>query len=167
MEFLKRAFPFKDEGKKALSGYAFKFNERATGGFGTESFSGNLKVDFNPDGVFLLRDHDPKRILGRKGAGFEIETDEAGLRFSLEKFPETELGKETRELIKDKILNGASVGFSVKDKTIENRVTIFTSIQVHEISIVPWPYYKSSELKARMTKLPGVPKRHLPPSFYM
>lgn len=147
---LKRNFVFHRQAGQddALSGYAFKYSETADGFFGKERFSPDLKVELNKN-VFLFRDHNPERILGKVGQNMEIKTDKTGLYFRVSPLPNTELAKETRELVSKGILSGASVGFSVITDRTEDKVNVFEKIKLYEISLTPRPYYQSSEVAAR------------------
>ena len=163
---LKRSFILRmepdDKNDSAMRGYAFKYNEVADGYYGKERFSEDLEV-IEDKRVFMLRDHDPSKMLGRSGVNLEIKTDDQGLMFDLKNLPDTELAKETRELIKKGILDGASVGFMPEKERDENGMKVFESIKLYEISIVGRPYYDSSEVESRHNKINSKIK---PPVFY-
>ena len=148
---IKRSFELKADSDKesALRGCAFRFSEVADGFFGKEKFSEDLEVKMADSGVFLLRDHDHGKLLGREGVNLKVKTEKSGLYFELKSWPDTELAKETRELVKDKILNGASVGFRAEKETIENEIRVFNKIMLYEISLVSRAYYQSSKVEAR------------------
>lgn len=160
---LKRSFVFRSEEGDALAGYAFRFSEVADGFYGKERFSPGLEVDF-AEPCLLLRDHNPERLLARQGQNFKIKTDKEGLYFSAT-LPQTALATETKTLIKDKILNGASVGFESVQERMDNKVKVFEKIKLYEISLVPRPYYSSSEVSARQNKT--LKHRVLPPELYL
>lgn len=147
---LKRSFNFTraDDKKSALSGYAFKYSEIADGWFGKERFDPKLRVQFN-ERCFLFRDHNPERLLARLGKNLEMKADDTGLFFRVTKLPDTDLAKDTMTLIKDEILSGASVGFRSVTERMENEIRVFEEIEVYEVSLVPRPYYQSSEVAAR------------------
>ena len=160
---LKRSFVFKSEEGDNLAGYAFRFSETADGFFGKERFSPDLQVEY-ADPCLLLRDHNPERLLARQGQNFQIRTDKEGLYFSAT-LPQTDLAKETQTLIKSKILNGASVGFEPITERTDDQVNVFEKIKLYEISLVPRPYYSSSEVAARHNKT--LKHRVLPPELYL
>lgn len=145
---IKRSFEFKQAGSDELSGYAFKFSETADGFFGKERFDPNLKVKFN-DRCFLFRDHNPERLLGKLNKNLEMKTDDTGLYFRVSKLPETDLAKDTMTLVENEILTGVSVGFKSLSERQDQNVRVFEEIEVFEISLVPRPYYSSSEVAAR------------------
>ena len=87
------------ESEQSLSGYVFQFAEEIKYMGQRERFSPELKLELNPAGVFLFRDHNPERVLGREGENVSFELDSQGLKFSAQ-FIDTPLWKETRELIK-------------------------------------------------------------------
>ena len=162
---LKRSFVFHRQAGQddALSGYAFKYSETADGFFGKERFSPDLQVELNKD-VFLFRDHDSSRLLGKVGQNMEIKTDKTGLYFRVSPLPDTELAKETKELVSKGILGGASVGFGVISERTEDKVNVFEKIKLYEISLTPRPYYQSSEVEARNDNLKAKLK---PPELYL
>ena len=164
MELLKRNFTFHRQAGQddALSGYAFKYSETADGFFGKEKFSENLQVEFNKD-VFLFRDHSPQRLLGKVGKNMTVKTDDQGLYFCVSPLPDTPLAKETKTLVKDGLLTGASVGFSVLSERTEDKVNIFEKIKLYEISLTPQPYYQSSQIEARANKVKNIK----PPELYL
>lgn len=164
MDLLKRSFPLaiRESDENTLSGYAFKFSETADGFLGKERFAKALSVEFATD-CFLMRDHDPRRLLGRLGQNLSINTDSEGLKFNLEKLPDTELARETKTLVKSKILTGASVGFQPLDEKREDGVTVYTKIKLYEISLVPRPYFESSQVRENKT----LKYKALPPELYL
>ena len=166
MKILKRSYKLRvKEGEdNSLTGYAFRFNETADGWYGKERFSPELEVELDPE-CFLLRDHSTERLLGRVGKNMEVKTDSEGLFFKVSPLPDTALAKETKTLIKDGLLSGASVAFSVVTDRTEDKVTVFEKIKLYEISLVPRPYYKSSEIEARQN--PTLKNRILPPELYL
>ena len=112
----------------------------------------------------LLRDHDSSQVLARVGANMTVKTDAEGLYFSVSKLPDTQLARETKELVKTGVLSGASVGFQVITERTENKVNVFEHIKLYEISLVVYPYYESSEVEARNKKIDFKPK---PPELYL
>ena len=161
---LKRSFTLHIKSAGELSGYAFKYSETASGFYGEERFSPSLKVEY-AEPCLLLRDHNPERLLARKGQNLSIKTDESGLYFEVSKLPETLLAKETKTLIKDQVLTGASVGFMPTKERKDGKVNVFENIRLYEISIVPSPYYTSSKVDARHN--PTLKHRLLPPELYL
>ena len=122
-KILKRSFEIKKRkvGDNSIEGYAFGFDSESENGFfGIEKFSRDLKIDFDKK-VFLLRDHDSSKPLGKLDKNMELSLDEYGLFFKVSPLPNTQLARDTRELIKSGILTGASVGFSADKRKIRAR----------------------------------------------
>ena len=113
-----------------------------------ERFSPDLKVDMNTRGTFLFRDHNPERVLARAPDTLRFKTDKEGLLFEAD-YLDTELWKETRELVNRGVLNGASVGFSSSKEHMDKDTLVYERIKLYEVSLVTWPAYESSEVKAR------------------
>ena len=152
----KRAFEAKLEVRSApggpeLFGRVFGFAETPDGHFGKERFSPDCKISYG-DKVFLLRDHDQTKILARRGRNLKIEKDSEGVNFTVSRLPDTSLAKETKTLIKEGLLDGASVGFVENESHMERDTKVFTDIKIHEVSLVPTPYYESSRVEARAKK---------------
>ena len=165
MELLKRSFKFHKRGEgPGIKGYAFRFNEVADYMGQLERFSPQLKVDFNPTGTFFFRDHNPGRVLARIPKTLSVKTDSEGLLFEANAL-DTELWRETRELVTNGVLNGASVGFQAIKERMDKKVIIYERIKLFEISLVTWPAYSSSEVSSRGNKT--LKNRILPPELYL
>lgn len=137
-----RSEPEKDQ---ALSGYAFRFDEIAEV-YGGERMDPEMEIHIDPD-TFLLRGHDPDKILGKVGKNLSFENKEDGLFFRVSKMPDTELGRETSELIKMGILDGVSIGFMEnRSRTDEDGINVMEDIKIMEISLVSRPAYESGRL---------------------
>ena len=129
------------------------------------SFQPELKVKEGPFGTFLLRAHDDRLILGKSGENLTFETTSEGLKFMSKKI-DTELWRETRELIKQKILRGVSVGFRSLKEELQGKVLIYKEIALHEISLLIAPAYESSSLAARQRKNKTLKNKDLPPECF-
>lgn len=141
-----------------LEGYGFLFNETTEdGAFGKERFSPDVKIDY-PKKCFLLRDHDRSKVLARRGKNLSIEKDKDGLFFAVSNLPETQLAKETKELIKKGIIQDVSIGFLDVDSEVKDDVRTYRHIELHELSILPWGYFDSAQVTARIKE-----KIYLPP----
>lgn len=161
----KRAFETKLEVRSAaggpeLFGRVFGFSETPEGHFGKERFAPDCKISYGKK-VFLLRDHDQTKILARRGKNLSFKRDNEGVSFEVSRLPDTPLAKETKTLIKEGLLDGASVGFFEQDSRMERDTKVFTDIKIQEVSLVPNPYYESSSVEARAMK----EKQPLPPEL--
>ena len=146
---LKRHFKFHKRGDSpGIHGYAFRFSEVVDYMGQLERFSPSLKVDLNTSGTFLFRDHNPERVLARAPDTLRFETDTEGLLFEAD-YLDTELWRETRELVAKGVLNGASVGFSSTKERMDKDTLVYEKIKLYEVSLVTWPAYSSSEVNAR------------------
>ena len=72
--------------------------------------------------------------------------------FSVDNLPNTPLAQETRELIKEDIINDVSIGFIDLKSTVKDDVRTFKHIELHEISILPWGYHEGGQVEARAKK---------------
>lgn len=142
----------RDKDGPVLSGYGFSFSEITDDGcYGRERFDPAVKIDY-PKKCFLLRDHDRSKVLARKGKNLKIEKDKEGLFFSVDKLPETALASETRELIKQGIIEDVSVGFVDKDSELKDGIRTYKHIELHEVSVLPYGYFESGQVSARDAK---------------
>ena len=147
----------------ALSGYGFQFSEVTEDGcYGKEQFSPDVKIDF-PSKCFLLRDHDRSKVLARRGKNLSIDKNSKGLFFECSKLPDTPLAKETRELIRQGIVEDVSVGFADLDSEIKDGVRTYNHIKLFEISVLPYGYFESGQVEARESK----EKPPLPPELIL
>ena len=166
-ELIKRFIPQKVEIRKkedgtesrTIEGYAVVFNE----------WSENLgwfieKVDSRSlDGVDLTNviatvNHNFDKPLARANKGtLQLSVDEIGLRFSLEA-PNTTVGNDTLEDIRNGNLDGCSFMFSVKEESWEwkdgtkdnpDRRTILQIEELIELGPVTMPAYSATSVSAR------------------
>lgn len=83
----------------------------------------------------MLRDHDHKQVCG---AWLEIREDEKGLWVKGQLALNTQLGRETYELLKMGALDSLSIGYIVKKERYDSRTNInyLEEIDIREISVV-------------------------------
>lgn len=134
-----------DEGM-TFEGYASVFNSRSEnlGGF-TEfvapgAFTRSLK---SRNDVKLLWNHDAGQVLGSTRAKSMTLTEDArGLKVSAT-LPNTQLGRDTAELIRTGIIDSMSFGFNVIKDTWNSEGTERTldAVRLFEVSIVAFPAY--------------------------
>ena len=144
--------PFLRSQGNCLTGFAFKFSEVAQVWGGDERMSENMSIRIDPDAL-LLRGHNPDKILGKVGKNLSFENDPEGLRFKVSKLPDTELGRETDQLIKEGLLDGVSIGFLANESRIEDGVTIQDDIKIIELSLVSRPAYDTGRIDTQRAKL--------------
>lgn len=141
-----------------FEGYAAVFNSRSQnlGGF-TEfvapgAFTRSLKAR---NDVKLLWNHDSGQVLGSTRAGSMTLTEDAkGLKV-IAKLPNTQLGRDTAELLRTGLVDSMSFGFNViKDKwnTAGDERTL-ESVRLFEVSVVAFPAYEATAGTATVRSL--------------
>lgn len=154
-----------------LAGYAALYNRPSDGlpfqeVLAPGAFRSTLaKVKAGDHDVLAFTEHDRRNVLGRVSAGnLKLEEDSRGLRFTLE-LPDTQLARDTRELVRRGILKGMSFSFSVvkdswsKAEGGRSRRTVH-DLLAFEISIVGTPAYPSTSVVASRF-LPGPATWHV------
>lgn len=103
--------------------------------------------------VLALSEHDHKSLLGRMSAGnLTLEEDRVGLRFTLT-LPDTQLGRDVRELVGRGILRGMSFSFGIirdewsKGDGQYRRRTVH-DLTMFEVSVVGSPAYPATSVAA-------------------
>jgi HK97 family phage prohead protease len=132
-----------------FEGYAAVFNSRSQnlGGF-TEfvapgAFTRSLKAR---NDVKLLWNHDSGAVLGSTRAGSMTLTEDAkGLKV-IAKLPNTQLGRDTAELLRTGLVDSMSFGFNViKDKwNGSGDERTLESVRLFEVSVVAFPAYQAT-----------------------
>jgi HK97 family phage prohead protease len=142
-----------------IAGYAAMFNRASVdlGGFrevlAPGAFRSTLaKVREGQHDVLALSEHDYKALLGRTAAGnLTLEEDAVGLRFQLE-LPNTQLGRDVRELVGRGILRGMSFSFAhARDtwgKDGGTRRRTVHDLTMYEVSVVGSPAYPATSVGA-------------------
>lgn len=142
-----------------IAGYAASFNrpsvplpfieQLAPGAFRSTL----ARVKAGEHDVLALTEHNTNNLLGRMSAGnLTLTEDAVGLRFMLE-LPDTQLGRDVRELVGLGILRGMSFSFSVlkeswgKDDGGRSRRTV-SDLTLFEVSVVSTPAYPSTSVSA-------------------
>lgn len=118
------AIETRGEGKSYITGYAAKYNVRSTllGNFREEikpgAFDRALRDQTHP--VVALWNHDSNQVLGSTRSGtLAVETDDAGLRYSVE-IPDTTLGRDLSVLISRGDIWGSSFAFVIRGTSGES-----------------------------------------------
>jgi len=145
-----------DDGVMSISGYAAVFDSpsKIIGGVFVETIEKRAFEGVDLSNTFLLYNHNLNDVLGNtKSETLSLRVDETGLQFRAT-LPETQLGKDTFELIKRGDVSGVSFGFLVKSDTWNTKVspeerTIKQFKEVREISITPFPAYEDTRVSAR------------------
>lgn len=110
-------------------------------------------------GAFL--EHDTAKLLGRQSSGtLRTWTSAKGLHFELD-LPDTQHGRDARELLRRKDLTGASFGFIPDSKGQEYRrskqgasVLVHSNVlDVFDVSLVAFPAYQGAKVELRWADL--------------
>lgn len=98
--------------------------------------------------VRFLKDHDPTKAIGKVE---RISEDTKGLHF-LASFSKNSVAQETRQDLKDGVLDSFSIGYrpilTKSDNINGRRVTRLKEIALHEISVVTFPCNEQAVLTA-------------------
>jgi HK97 family phage prohead protease len=149
-----------DDGKKYIEGYAIRWNELSVPlGYYykfKEQFRSGAFEDYLTSGqdTKMLIDHDRSKILGRsKKNTLTLRSDSTGLWYSL-KLPETTLGKDSYEDVRNGNKEHISIGFKMIaeewDESDENNVIrTVTKANLPEISLTGWPAYEQTSASTR------------------
>ena len=138
---------------RKLTGYALRFNEPSVdlGGFreviAPDALDRTRKDQ--PD-LRALYGHDHKLLLGRSSSGtLKYHVDDRGLNVAIAA-PDTQLGRDTVELVRRGDLSGMSFSFTcyVDDWALKNDQVTRTlrDMDVREVSAVAWPAYPSTSI---------------------
>jgi len=98
--------------------------------------------------VRAFRGHDPERVLGRTPDTLKLSEDKRGLRIEITP-PDTELGRETVELIRRGDVDGMSFAFRVDGEGASwnedfSEHVIREVADLVEVSVVSFPAYKAT-----------------------
>lgn len=141
-------------GPGTLVGYAAVFSSEShdLGGFretiAPGAFARSLREGAD---VRALRDHDPSKVLGRSASGtLRVHEDANGLRSEID-LPDTELGRETAELVRRGDLDGMSFGFTTEEERWEERqdgpLRELVDVEVFDVSVVSFPAYPEAAIE--------------------
>lgn len=155
----RRIFPVEiraSEDGKRLQGTAVVFNRQSEnlGGF-VETIAPEAVQTRDLENIVATFNHDPSALLGRQESGtLRLDKRDAGLEFEVD-LPDTQVGRDVRELTNRGDLRGASFTFTVKEggETWKKRDGVhhrrLTAIRVHELGPVTFPAYPDTTLATR------------------
>lgn len=103
--------------------------------------------------VMLLWSHDTSQPLASvRSKTLRLSEDERGLRVEAD-LPQTTLGRDVAELLRTRVIEGMSFGFSVPrrgDKWSDDGMTReLLEVRLHEVSIVAYPAYSRTTAQVR------------------
>lgn len=150
-----------DAGKQqaVLIGYGAVFNKRSSnlGGF-FEVISPGAFDDILKSGqdVRALFNHDASMLLGRASSKtLRLTADSTGLRYEID-LPDTQLGRDVRELVNRGDLNGSSFSFSIApngaawEDASEGTVRTVTKVsRLYDVGPVTFPAYPDTTVAIR------------------
>jgi uncharacterized protein len=97
--------------------------------------------------VKLLWNHNPDLVLGSLKSGtLSLTQDAVGLRFSAN-LPES--ATREREALARGDVDGMSFAFTVRKEGTRSKTRVLEEIEVHEISITPFPAYSEAKCNLR------------------
>lgn len=129
-----------DASTRLIEGYASK-RTRDLGGDVVAAGAFSKTVSERKDRILVLRDHDPKRIVGRPVV---LEEDSTGL-YTKSIIAKTPLGDETLQLVAEGCLSGMSIGYDpapsgVSYEAVDGKQTrVLREVKLYEYSFVPFP----------------------------
>lgn len=140
-----------------LEGYINKYNTRSEFmGFFEEIERGAFNKSIESDAFIpMLYNHDDDKILGSTRSGtLKLISDDVGLKFTLKMNPNISYTRDVYELIKSGDVKGCSFGFIVNQdewRTLDNGadLRIIKELTLYEVTITPYPAYKTSEVDCR------------------
>lgn len=148
-----------------FSGYAAVFNSDSqplpfTERIAPGAFRGSLR---NRNDIKLLWNHDTASVLGSTRAGtLKLTEDDRGLYVEA-MLPNTTVGRDARELIARGDVDGMSFGFTVArggdEWSSDGTVRTLTKINLHEVSITPFPAYTATAGSTAVRGLDKIAKR--------
>ena len=159
-------FEVREEGDgMTFEGYAAVFNSPSqplpfTEKIAPGAFRRSLR---SRNDIKLLWNHDTGSILGSTRAGtLSLSEDSFGLRVKAT-FPNTQLGRDTAELVRTGNVDSMSFGFSVPSGGDEwsgdGSERTLKSVRLHEVSIVAFPAYEATAGTASVRGLDKIAKR--------
>ena len=136
--------------ENSIEGYVLKWNQEADLGNG-------VSERFNPDSIMIddnaemLFNHNPDSLLGRNKANLHFENREDGLYYRLDML-DTSLSSDVKEMIREKVITGASLGFVPEKEHMEGNTRVIDKANLQELSLVTTPAYESSSAMLRSLK---------------
>lgn len=116
--------------------------------------------------IRALWNHNSQYVLGRNKSGtLEIKADEKGLYGSV-KLPNTQYGNDVYELVQRGDVDQCSFGFNILDEDLEELADgafrwRLKEIDLHEVSVVTFPAYENTSIKARAAQVEEMKQRKL------
>lgn len=147
-----------EDGSKSMkiSGYAAVFNTEINIGkyFREKILPNAFTSSIQSNDIRALWNHDDNFVLGRnKNGSLKLNEDSKGLFFELV-LPDTTIGRDTYENIKQGLVSGVSFGFTIRseewiDQDQPMPLRVLKDVNLVEISPTAFPAYEATEVYAR------------------
>lgn len=114
--------------------------------------------------IRALWNHNTQYVLGRNTSGsLQLKTDDKGL-FAVIRLPNTQYAKDIYELVQRGDVDQCSFGFNILDEDLEELADggyrwRINEIDLHEVSVVTFPAYENTTVKARAKQLEEIQER--------
>lgn len=137
-----------------ISGYAATFGKVADLWWFDEVIApGAFAESARDDDVVFVFNHDVDALLGRTVAGtLRLSEDEKGLRYELD-LPDTQLGRDVRELVRRGDLNSMSFSFDTLEEEVDHDrdkpLRTLKRVRLWDVSIVTYPAYDGTSVDLR------------------
>ena len=139
----------------------------------TELFEGSYEIitkgafdtTLNND-IRALWNHNTQYVLGRNKSGtLEVKADDKGL-FGLIKLPQTQYAQDLYNLVQRGDVDQCSFGFNILYEDLEELANggyrwRINEIDLHEISVVTFPAYENTSVKARSKEIKEIEQRKI------
>lgn len=139
----------------------------------TELFEGSYEIitkgAFNNtlgNDIRALWNHNTQYVLGRNKSGtLEVKTDDKGL-FGVIKLPPTQYAQDLFNLVQRGDVDQCSFGFNILSEDLEELASggyrwRINEIDLHEISVVTFPAYENTSVKARSKEIKDIQERKI------
>lgn len=133
-----------------LEGYFIRYNSPSPAGGGFyEQIAPNALKDLSGD-IRCLYNHNNDVVLGRVSAEtLEIENRADGLFGRVKVNMEDSQARDIYARVKRGDISGCSFGAFIRDETVEDTLITINDIELIEVSICPFPFYKDTTIDAR------------------
>lgn len=150
------------KGGNAIEGYAAVFNSQSEdlGGFRESIRPGAFsRAIREKQDVRCLFNHNSDTILGRTRSGtLRLLEDSTGLQFNCD-LPDTQAGRDVREMIRRGDINQCSFGFVAQDDTWsrDGKTRELVDVDLFDVSPVTYAAYPQTSVSARSLWPDGIP----------
>lgn len=116
-----------------------------------EQISSSVRNNLKTKDIFLLYNHNYDNVIGRESVNVDITVSENGLDFEW-RVPSTQMAQDVAQMVRSGMVQGCSFGFIINDQKWEERdgdyFRTISDIELHEITITPIPFYKSTYVRS-------------------